>query len=83
MLKQALAPYSKDKGLRVVCVLKWDEETVRALNPDILIVMTTPYGLINFPQPPHSSSAMKTTRWPKKVYVRFFLGEWKPLENFQ
>jgi hypothetical protein len=33
-------------------VLKWDEQAVRALNPDILIVMTTPYGLINLPQPP-------------------------------
>ncbi len=52
MLKQALAPYIKDKGLHVVCVLKWDEEVVRALNPDILIVMTTPYGLMNLPQPP-------------------------------
>lgn len=44
-------PYD-ESGPHVVCVLQWDVEKVRALNPDILIVMTTPYGLLDIPEPP-------------------------------
>ncbi len=52
LLQKSLRPSSQ--GPKVFCVMKWDEtikEQLRALQPDILIVMASPYGLIDLPKP--------------------------------
>lgn len=53
LLQKSLQPSTQ--GPHIVCVTKWDEaikEQLRSLKPDILIVMASPYGLIDLPQPP-------------------------------
>ncbi|MGH2507697.1 MAG: hypothetical protein ACRDF4_02545 [Rhabdochlamydiaceae bacterium] len=55
VLQKALTPFITSNGPHVVCVMKWDDSTkqqVRDLKPDVLMVMTSPYGLIDLPQPP-------------------------------
>jgi beta-N-acetylhexosaminidase len=53
ILEQAIHPSSN--GPYIVCVMKWDDaikEELRNINPDILIVMASPYGLIDLPKTP-------------------------------
>jgi beta-N-acetylhexosaminidase len=55
VLQAALTPFVQAQGPHVVCVMKWDheiKEQIKILNPNILIVMTSPYGLLDLPQPP-------------------------------
>ena len=75
ILKKALAPFIQEKGLRVVCVLKWDEEQIRALNPDVLIVLTSPYGLLNLPQPPTLVIGYENDPMAEESVRKVLLGE--------
>ena len=53
ILQQAI--HSSYSGLHIVCVMKWDgaiKEQLRNIKPDILIVMASPYGLIDLPKIP-------------------------------
>ncbi len=75
ILEKALAPFIQDEGIRVVCVLKWDEDQIRALNPDLLIVLTSPYGLLNFPKPPTLVIGYENDPMAEESVRKVLLGE--------
>lgn len=56
VLSSALEPLVQPLlgAVKIVCVMQWNasiQKQVKQLNPDILIVMAAPYGLMNLPTP--------------------------------
>lgn len=80
LLEKHLQPSSK--GPRVVCVMKWDDtikEQVRGLKPDILIVMATPYGLLDLPKPPTLIVGYENDPMAHESVRKVLFGEMKAL----
>lgn len=75
ILEKALSPFIHDKGIQVVCVVEWDEEQIRDLKPDVLIVLTSPYGLLNLPKPPTLVIGYENDPMAEESVRKVLLGE--------